>query len=192
MYLRVKEGVVVVTTPSFVSREEVNQFVDSNQAWIHRQMSKVSKPLQTGDTIHLLGQAYRVIEDRSFYISKGHLHIVHNEKQWRAFIQQIFHNDLENRFYRWADEMGYQDTSLKFGFYTSKWGSCRKDLREIRLNSYLVLCDWDQIDAIIVHELCHLKFSNHSRAFYQEVNRWKPDYALMYNSLKKVRIPKIE
>lgn len=32
------------------------------------------------------------------------------------------------------------------------------------------------IDAIIVHELCHLKYKNHSKEFYELVSKYIPNY----------------
>ena len=32
------------------------------------------------------------------------------------------------------------------------------------------------IDSIVVHELCHRKEMNHSKRFYDEINRVFPDY----------------
>ena len=34
----------------------------------------------------------------------------------------------------------------------------------------------EAIDAVVVHELCHMLHRDHSPAFYREVERWLPDY----------------
>lgn len=192
MYLRVKDGVVVVTTPYFVTEKDVQAFVQNNRKWIQKQMANQPKSMKTGDRISLLGKTYTVIEDTSFFVVNHELHITHDEKLWQHFLSAYAAKDITKRFVMWENHMGYYDIQLKFGFYKSKWGSCRKDKREIRLNLYLALCSWDEIDAIIVHELCHLKVSNHSQAFYHEVYRWMPNYDAINKQLKEVQIPKIE
>ena len=41
------------------------------------------------------------------------------------------------------------------------------------------------IDSVIVHELCHRKEMNHSKAFYAEVLRVFPDYWKWHGWLKE-------
>lgn len=113
-------------------------------------------------------------------------------KKWKQFLLDLASDYLTKRFYYWAEIMGYHRLELKFGFYSSKWGSCRKDLREIRLNAYLVYCPKDAIDAVIVHELCHLKHANHSSQLYKEVYFWYPNYKIAHAKLKQVTIYRIK
>lgn len=45
------------------------------------------------------------------------------------------------------------------------------------------------IDSVIVHELCHRKEMNHSKAFYAEVRRVFPDYCKWDKSVPIRGIP---
>ncbi len=50
----------------------------------------------------------------------------------------------------------------------SRWGSCGPD-RRMSLNWRLILAPQHIIDYVLVHELCHIKVPNHSRAFWNRV-----------------------
>ncbi|MCP5463915.1 MAG: M48 family metallopeptidase [Deltaproteobacteria bacterium] len=55
------------------------------------------------------------------------------------------------------------------------WGSCSSK-KTINLNWRLVLAPRFASDYIIMHELCHTKHMNHSKAFWQLVERHVPEY----------------
>ena len=43
----------------------------------------------------------------------------------------------------------------------------------------------DKVDAIIVHELCHMKFKYHNKDFYNLVQTYIPDYKEIDEWLKQ-------
>lgn len=55
------------------------------------------------------------------------------------------------------------------------WGSCSWK-NNINYNLKLILAPLNIIDYIVVHEVCHLKHRNHSKAFWNQVNGLMPDY----------------
>ena len=57
----------------------------------------------------------------------------------------------------------------------SKWGSCTGK-GNLNFNCLLMLAPPEVLDGVVVHELCHRKHMNHSKAFYAEVQRVYPDY----------------
>jgi hypothetical protein len=64
------------------------------------------------------------------------------------------------------------------------WGCCEKTRRIIHLNWQIIFAPRDVIDYVIVHELCHLKHSNHSPRFWAEVEKYLPDYRNHHKWLK--------
>ncbi|GBU09519.1 metal-dependent hydrolase [Gammaproteobacteria bacterium] len=65
--------------------------------------------------------------------------------------------------------------NLKIKWQRSRWGSC-SSLGNINLNAKLMQLDLTKIDAVIFHELCHLKEMNHSVRFYALLAQVYPEY----------------
>ncbi len=66
-------------------------------------------------------------------------------------------------------------TGIELRTMSKRWGSCTPSGR-IFLNPLLISATKDCIDYVIVHELCHLRFANHSPNFYQLLTRIMPDW----------------
>ena len=83
----------------------------------------------------------------------------------------------------WAQRMGLAPAAVKITSARTRFGSCSsKDT--LCFSLYLMQYPDDAIDAVVVHELCHMRHRNHSPAFYAEVERWLPDYRQRENLLK--------
>lgn len=57
----------------------------------------------------------------------------------------------------------------------TRWGSCSSK-GNLNFNCLLMLTSPEVIDYVVVHELCHRKEMNHSKAFWSEVGKVIPDY----------------
>lgn len=66
----------------------------------------------------------------------------------------------------------------------SRWGSC-SGKGNLNFNCLLMLFPDDVIDYVVVHELCHRKYMNHSADFYAEVERVFPEYRRCQKWLKE-------
>ena len=68
----------------------------------------------------------------------------------------------------------------------SRWGSCRPDLGKITLNLLLVTASYEDLRYVVVHELAHFIEANHSKAFWDVVGRFEPNYKDRRRSLCKL------
>lgn len=58
---------------------------------------------------------------------------------------------------------------------STRWGTATKD-DVISLNTSLLSAPKKVIDYVILHEICHLKFRNHSNRFWKLVQKFMPNY----------------
>ncbi len=65
----------------------------------------------------------------------------------------------------------------------TRFGSC-SFYNNINLNINLMKYDFDVIDYVIIHELVHTKIKSHSKLFWQEVEKYCPNYHILRKNLK--------
>lgn len=85
----------------------------------------------------------------------------------------------------WAQIMGVTPTGVKITSAQKRFGSC-SGKNSLCFSLYLMRYPEAAIDAVVVHELAHIRHKNHSPAFYAEVERYLPDYRRRAKLLKNV------
>lgn len=93
---------------------------------------------------------------------------------------------IPERTRRFADMMGVGYNKITVRRQKTRWGSCSSK-KNLSFNCALLLYPEELLDYVIVHELCHLKFMNHSKEFWAEVGKYMPDYKRRRALLKKCR-----
>ena len=91
---------------------------------------------------------------------------------------------LPARVAHFAPLVGAEPKGLTITAARTRFGSCSSKGR-ISFSLFLMEKGPAAIDYVVVHELCHLKQMNHSKAFYREVERILPDYKERIKELKK-------
>jgi|GEM_PF-3132296 len=66
--------------------------------------------------------------------------------------------------------------TLKVQKMSSQLGSCHIQKRVIKLSYALVFLDVQYLDAILLHELAHLRYTGHQADFYLLLTKWCPNY----------------
>jgi predicted metal-dependent hydrolase len=82
---------------------------------------------------------------------------------------------LDKKVEACAKELGVKYNKVKINRARTRWGSC-SPRGNLNFNIRLIMAPEPVIDYVVVHELCHLKEMNHSRRFWNIVERYCPDW----------------
>jgi len=192
------KGELNVVAPLGAKPDHVVRLVDRKAAWVFRKLRQVQDfhPLPTphqylsGETFLYLGRQYRLkvhVGPHNPAKLKGKfLHVTvpdkNDTKAVEASVWRWYRKRAENVFPRYLDQAlviarrhDIPEPSLTIRRMTTRWGSCTSKGR-VTLNLYLIQTPAHCIEYVIMHELCHLKHLNHSKAFYSLLTRCMPDW----------------
>ena len=104
-------------------------------------------------------------------------------------IKELFKNNtqcmINEKLPYWSKKTGIKYNEVKIRDATSRYGSCMPAKKNIYFSSRLIMLPEDVVDAIIVHELCHIIYKNHNKEFYQLVQKYIPEYKQIDKWLKE-------
>ena len=67
----------------------------------------------------------------------------------------------------------------------TRWGVCNIRDNSVTLNTKLIEYDIEKLDYVIIHELSHFIHFNHSKAFWNQVSIYTPNYKQIRKDLKE-------
>jgi predicted metal-dependent hydrolase len=84
--------------------------------------------------------------------------------------------EIPPRVEYWSNIMGLKYSSVKITSAKKRFGSCSHK-NGLCFSLYLAAYPPEAVDYVIVHELAHVKYKNHSPEFHALIGRYLPDQA---------------
>jgi len=197
MHLSVKPplGKVVVSAPLLLSTKSIENFVRLNLGWIKKQQEKfINQPRMSarqyvsGETYYIFGKQFFLefipSKKRTFKIDGTKILLYMPEKSSvenrQKFIREKFRKilieQLERLIPKWEETTNLHCESFKTKYMTTRWGTCNSKAKRIWINLQMVEKPLECLEYIILHELIHLKISNHGKDFIEMMNQFMPDW----------------
>ena len=98
------------------------------------------------------------------------------DEWWRNTANDIFQIELEKLYQKIFKKYGLDQPHILVRKMKTLWGSCTPNKNKITLNEYLLKADIRCIQYVILHELTHLLYPNHSKEFYDFLTIHMPDW----------------
>lgn len=191
--LRVEQGQISLHTPMRFPKQEAQRFVRQQSQWLKRQQAAWHampdapdwRPV-AGAEWPYLGEPLRLVLDESSRLVRRDDHELllgcaglQDEagrfRRLHKWYRQQAELHLQQQLALWSDHLGLSPSDCKIRRYKRRWGSCHGDGR-ISLNWCLIMAPQAVLDYVIIHELCHLQYFNHSSAFWSLVQRYCPEW----------------
>lgn len=151
-----RDAQVLVRAPQNTPQAVIDRFVASHADWIEQHKKRQADHLAT--------------------------HPPHTDAEIAA-LRQRAKEILPPLVSSWAARMGVSPTGLHITAARTRFGSC-SGKNSLSFSLYLMDYPPEAIEAVVVHELAHIRHKNHSPAFYAEVEHYLPDYRRRAKRLK--------
>ena len=146
-----RNGEVIVRAPNRMSNADIKAFIDEKQGWIDKHLQKVEQAKERAKAVEPL-----------------------TEEQLRELAEEAL-EDIPKRAEKYAEIMGVTFKRITIRSQKTRWGSC-SEKGSLSFNCLLMLVPEAVRDYVIIHELAHRKYMNHSSNFWKEVELMMPDY----------------
>ena len=188
-YIRVKEDLnIYVTTNYFTTKDDILKLIENNKTSISRMITRQEKKQQKEKEFTYLGKKYNLVLINSKEITLGLETILYNnsENLHKWLVKQansIFLEELNKMYNIFPINIPYP--SLTIRKMKTRWGVCNKRDNSVTLNLELIKKDHKYLNYVIVHELSHFVHFNHSKKFWQTVEKYCPEYKKVRKELKE-------
>jgi len=200
--LNIKPDMTIeVTAHERVPIEFISDFVKSKGSWILKNVGdfKEVQPIRqsereyvSGETFKYLGKQYRLrvqqtTEEDMVKYFRGFIYLFVKDTdnlsrkaklldEWyREKAKKIFNESLE-KMYPLMQKYDVEKPNIEIRLMKARWGSALTEKNTILLNSELIKAPKYCIDYVVLHELIHFKYNDHSDKFYQLLFSLMPDW----------------
>lgn len=208
IYITIENGEVVIKAPWYTTRNQIQEVVESKRDWIMKKLEEYNvsprkaKEYEDGEKFQILGESYYLniyykdINNAILNVENEKIEIIlplsyaedDNTEQIKKMIDKMYYmiaeKEVESAMEKTRKMVGLAPEEYKIKKIKYAWGTC-SSRKVITINQNLMMYSRKAIEYVILHEICHLKYMNHSKKFWEMVESYMPDYKEAEKELKK-------
>lgn len=189
-----RDGKVSVLVPEKLTARQVDDILESKRKWIYQSLAewqdlnanRIQRDYVNGEGFLYLGRSYRLklvsdlpeplmLKDGYFCLRATKGSAPDADAAFREFYRAKGVIRIPPRVAYFQTKMGVKFKSIKIMDLKHRWASCTAS-GNLNFHWKCMMAPLTVIDYIVVHELAHLIYSNHSAAFWNEVDKVMPDF----------------
>ena len=153
---------VTVRAPRSASEKDIEEILKKKEAWISKHIEKIKDAKERFEA----EPTEKLTREKVIALAEEALKVIPERVEYFAKVIGVTYGKITIRNQK------------------TRWGSCSSK-GNLNFNCLLMLAPPEVIDYVVVHELCHRKQMNHSKAFWLEVEKVLPNYKEVRKWLKE-------
>ncbi len=138
--------------------------------------------------IRIFGKQFKIKKAKFLLLTDEFFYFNENKKDLRDFLKKLIKKYINTRAKTISKKMNLTYNYIRFKSQKTVWGSCSSK-KNLNFNINLVFFPPEVIDYVIIHELSHLVFMNHSKGFWNLVQKYDKNYIKHRFFLKNIKLP---
>lgn len=191
---------VVLSVPMQVPQEWIENFLSKRIKWIDEQITKYKlsggtntlESIKNGTSVQMLGKDMRIVfqesQKNSIEVDEKRITLylkdATNEefaqklflRWWKKTAEDVFQNELDSLYEKIFKKYQVAKPDIYVRKMKTLWGSCTPSKSKVTFNNYLFKANIRCIQYVVLHELTHLLYPNHSKQFYDFLTVHMPDW----------------
>ena len=201
-----RDGSVLVRAPDSLPNGRIEDLIESKRYWIYKTLAewrdlnatRVRREFKGGEGFLYLGRNHRLslvgdqkvplmLKDGRFSLRRDLVEqgdVAGAQAAFRNFYIEKGEQKLTKRIAYFAPKVGVAPIGLTVKELGNRWASC-SPAGNLAFNWKCMMAPLSIIDYIVAHELVHLLESDHTEAFWNEIDKVMPDYRERKEWLRK-------
>jgi len=201
-----RDGSVLVRAPETLPDERIEDIIESKRYWIYKNLAewrdlnaaRVEREFKGGEGFLYLGRNYRLslvsgqVEPlllkggrfclRREFVDAGDIDGA--QGAFRDYYIEKGRERLAATVEKYSPKVNVQTTGLVVKELGNRWASCTSK-GKLAFHWKCMMAPITIIDYIVVHELCHMHERDHTKAFWNEIDKVLPNYNERKDWLRK-------
>lgn len=197
--ISVTKKYIRISKPIYVSKIKSMQFLYKNIDKIYNEYKRINsnsnENVISNNLVLMIGGVkspliIKKIKDNSakLEVIEGYTYFYINENLGNSKVYELFRicfknylknqtkKLLEERLTYWSNVLNEKYNNVSIKCQKTVWGSAVPASRNLNFNMKIAMLPVEVADYIIIHELCHFKQANHSSKFWEQVEKYDPNY----------------
>ena len=206
LYLSVQNGEVLLDVPWYYTKNQIQRIIEEKSNWILNKIKeyeeKNTKEYIRNEIVKIFGEDCKVkinyknlrkptlsVEGKNIKIYLPNKYKKLNREQiLEKLIEKLYDviakKELETIMEKIRIKVGFAPEDYNIKRLDNKLAMCT-DEKILVINPDIVRLYKDEIEYILLHQFCHLKFKTHSKKFYELISKYNKNFEEYEKRLKK-------
>lgn len=208
LYLTVQNGEVLVAAPWYYTQTQIQKVIEEKSNWILNKIKEYEKNKEKdyikNEIVKIFGEDckvkinYKNLKKPTLTVEGKNIKICLPNKYKKLHRKQILEKLIDKLYDVIAEKeiepimekirkmVGFAPDDYKIERIENKLAMCTEE-KKIIINPDIVRYSKDEIEFIILHQFCHLKYKIHSKGFHELVFRYMPKYKEYEGKLENIK-----